>query len=346
MRALGFGIIGCGTISAWHAQAISKVENARLIGATDADLGRAQTFCQSHGGRVFASVEELLACPDIDIVNICVPSGLHANLAILAAQAGKHIVVEKPMALSVADADRVIRVCQEQGVKLEVISQIRFSPAVNRLKQAVEAGTLGRVVTGDVFMKFYRSKEYYASAGWRGTYAMDGGGALMNQGIHGIDSLLYVMGDVKQVFGYAKTLVHDIEVEDTCSAVLEFKNGAIGVIQGTTSVYPGYARRLEVSGNLGTIALEEDSIVRWDTTDDLVPDDVVLKGAEASGASDPTAISIDGHIAQMRDMADAVRQDRRPAVDGCEARRPVALICAIYESQKRGTPILLDEFFS
>lgn len=344
MKTVRFGIIGCGVISEWHAKAIASVDGAQLMGATDMDINRAKTFCQQQGGQVFASVEDMLASNEIDVVNICVPSGLHASLAIQAAKAGKHIVVEKPMALSVADADAVIEACRQNHVKIEVISQIRFSKAVNQLKRAMDSGVLGKVVTGDVFMKFYRSKEYYASAGWRGTYKMDGGGALMNQGIHGIDSLLYVMGDVKCVSGYAKTLVHSIEVEDTCSAVLEFKNGALGIIQGTTSVYPGYARRLEVSGDQGTIALEEDSVVRWDTVSQIMPPDVHLGGIVATGASDPKAISNDGHIAQIQDMVEAIREDRCPAVDGIEGKRPVKLITAIYESQKRGTQILLDEF--
>ena len=200
------------------------------------------------------------------------------------------------MALNLRDADAIIAACEDNDVKIAVISQIRFSKAINVLKSAVENGDLGKIVTGDVFMKFFRSPEYYASANWRGTYKMDGGGALMNQGIHGIDGLTYVMGDIKSVFAFSKTLVHDIEVEDTCSAVLEYKNGAIGIIQGTTSVYPGYPRIIEISGTRGTIALQEDTIVKWDTENKEMPDGITIGTTKASGASDPKAISMDGHI--------------------------------------------------
>jgi len=343
-KDLGFGIVGCGVISDWHAKSVATISGAYLVGATDVNFPNCEKFCSEHGVSPFRSLEEMLSCSEIDVVSICVPSGLHATIAIAAANAGKHIIVEKPMALNLRDADAIIAACEDNDVKIAVISQIRFSKAINVLKSAVENGDLGKIVTGDVFMKFFRSPEYYASANWRGTYKMDGGGALMNQGIHGIDGLTYVMGDIKSVFAFSKTLVHDIEVEDTCSAVLEYKNGAIGIIQGTTSVYPGYPRIIEISGTRGTIALQEDTIVKWDTENKEMPDGITIGTTKASGASDPKAISMDGHIMQIHDMIEAIRENRRPKVDAYEGRRPIKIITAIYESQKRGTVINLDDF--
>lgn len=344
MKQLGFGIIGCGVISDWHARSVQAIDGAELIGAADLNEAARKSFAERYGIRAFDSIEDLLACPEISVVSICVPSGLHAPLAIQAANAGKNIIVEKPMALTVSEADEVIAACEKNGVKVAVISQIRFTEAIRVLKKAINDGTFGRIVTGDVFMRYYRSPEYYASSAWRGTYKMDGGGALMNQGIHGIDCLQYVMGDIKSVMASAKTLVHNIEVEDTCSAVVEYANGAIGVIQGTTSVFPGYPRILQISGSKGSATLEEDSILRWDTVDGKVPEGIILGRTKASGASDPKAIGIEGHKLQIEDMYHAVLENRKPLVDMYEGRKPVKIITAIYESERTGKKIYLDEF--
>ncbi|MBR5264686.1 MAG: Gfo/Idh/MocA family oxidoreductase, partial [Clostridia bacterium] len=253
-RKIGFGIIGCGVIADFHANALFGLsEEAVLVGVADARLPAAERFAKEKQVRAFASVEEMLACPEIDVVTICVPSGLHAELAIKAANAGKHIIVEKPMAITKEQLDAMEEACTRNGVMLSSVAQSRFTSGVRKAKQAIEDGYLGKMVCADVYMKFNRTQEYYNTGGWRGTKAMDGGGALMNQGIHGVDLLLYLAGDVKSVYAVSKTLARQIEVEDTLSAVLEFKSGATGVIQATTSVYPGYPRRLELNGDKGTI---------------------------------------------------------------------------------------------
>lgn len=341
MKEINFGIIGCGLISKSHAEAVLGTPGARLAGATDPNGQARLDFTRKYGIHAFDSVEELLASKDVDVVCICTPSGLHAPLAVKAAEAGKHIVVEKPMAINLKEADDIIGACEANGVKLSVISQLRFSPAVIKLKEAVDQGLLGRLVMGDVVMKFYRSREYYANSGWRGTWKMDGGGALMNQGIHGVDVLQYIMGPLKSVYANTRTLAREIEVEDTAAAVVEFKSGALGVIQGTTSIFPGSPRRLEINGDKGTIALEEDSIIQWDIEGRELPEDVILKHTENKSSSNPADIEASGHLRQIGDMADAIRSGRKPLIDQYEGRKPIEIIMAIYESSRTGRPVML-----
>ena len=340
-RELGFGIIGCGMIANFHAMALGEVEGARLVGVTDALEASRSAFSEKHGVRAFESVSELLDSSEVDAVCICTPTGYHAGASVHAARAGKHIVVEKPMALNLEEADEAIEAVESSGVKMEVVSQLRYSPALRRLRQALQEGVLGRLVTGDVYMKFYRSQEYYDSGGWRGTWAMDGGGALMNQGIHGIDVLQHTMGRAKRIFGITKTLVRDIEVEDTAAAVVEWESGALGVIQGTTSVYPGYPRRMKIHGEKGSIVMEEDTLVSWDVEGQEVPEDVTLGRATGGAASDPGAMNAAGHVLQITDLVEAVREDRPTAVDQREGRKPIEIIMAIYESARTGSPVEL-----
>lgn len=331
-RKIGFGIIGCGVIADFHANALFGLsEDAVLVGVADARLPAAERFAREKQVRAFESVDELLACPEIDVVTICVPSGLHAELAIKAANAGKHIIVEKPMAITREQLDAMEEACERNGVMLSSVAQSRFTSGVRKAKQAIEEGYLGKLVCADVYMKFNRSQEYYNTGGWRGTKAMDGGGALMNQGIHGVDLLLYLAGDVKSVYAVSKTLARQIEVEDTLSAVLEFKSGATGVIQATTSVYPGYPRRLELNGDKGTIVLEEGNLIRWDMEDTTLPA-VTLKSNVRSSASAPTDFSADNHTKQFKDVIQALRNGTKPLVDLREGRRAVDLILAIYKS--------------
>lgn len=340
-KTLGFGIIGCGMISQWHATAVMQTCGARLAGVTDVNIESARAFALKYDVAAFDSVAQMLNSPEIDVISICTPSGLHAPLAVQAANAGKHIVVEKPMAINVEQANEIIEAVERNNVKLQVISQLRFSDAVVKLKDAVGRGLLGRLVTGDIYMKYNRSQEYYDRSGWRGTWKMDGGGALMNQGIHGVDLLQYVMGRVKTVFGITRTLARKIEVEDTAAALLEFANGALGIIQGTTSVYPGSPRRLEINGDKGTIVLEEDRIVKWDIEGSEPPKDIILEPSTGSVANNPVDIGNEGHIRQIGDMVEAIRLDRKPLVDVYEGRKPVEIITAIYESSKTGRKITL-----
>ncbi len=340
-RTIRFGIVGCGAIGHWHAKALQDLSGSRLVGVADGVPERAVEFGKVYDVRAFATPEALFASPDVDAVCICTPSGLHAPLAIQACDAGKHVVVEKPLALTLADADRLLEAGRRNGTLIAVISQLRFSPAVRTLKEAVDAGRLGRLVMADLVMEYHRTQEYYDLGGWRGTWAMDGGGALMNQGIHGIDLLQYVMGPVKSVSARIATLARRIEVEDTAAVVVEFESGALATVQATTSVYPGYPRRLGIHGDRGSIVLEEDTLVAWDLLDPGDGPAPALGRTESQASNDPGAVGAEGHIRQLGDFADAVRTGRRPLVDGAEGRKAVEIILAAYESSKEGRPVVL-----
>ena len=339
MKKYGFGIIGCGVISNWHASVIAEIENAELIGAYDRSNIGLTSFCTKHACRAFATMEEMLACADIDIVCICTPSGTHASLVVAVANAGKNIVVEKPMAITREQLADIVEAVEKNQVQLTSVSQRRFSEGVQKAKEAIDNGKLGRLLMGDAYMKYYRSPEYYASAGWRGTWAMDGGGALMNQGIHGIDILQYLMGPVKSVNATCRTLDRDIEVEDAAVAVVEYQNGAIGIIEGSTCVNPGYPCRIEISGTRGTITLEEDEIVRWDIDGQTLSKPIVKSKNE--NFKDPTAFSFDNHGKQIKDFIKALENGTRPLIDVYEGKRTVDVILSIYESSETGEKVSL-----
>jgi UDP-N-acetyl-2-amino-2-deoxyglucuronate dehydrogenase len=347
-RTFGFGIIGGGVIAPFHARAISELPNAQLIAVADVIQERAEEAAAEFGVEA-ASVEQLLARPEIDVVSVCVPSGLHADVGIEVARAGKHVIVEKPIEVTLEAADRLIEGCREQGVKLTVISQHRFDPGMVRLRQLVDDGRLGRLVLGDAIVKWYRTQEYYDSGSWRGTWSLDGGGALMNQGVHYVDMLQWIMGPVERVFARCRTGAHErIEVEDIAVAVLSFEGGAVGVLEATTAVYPGLPERLEITGTDGTVIVQEGKLRVSELKDEKgetspyggklrdVPDD-----AGEGGAADPAAISHAGHRAQMADLLEAIETGREPLIDGPEARRPLEIILAVYESARTGSDVQL-----
>lgn len=339
-KKLGFGIIGCGIIADFHANAIHECfESATLVGVCDVVFDAAEKFAHRHNTSAFLNEAQLLACADIDVVCICTPSGYHHSSVIAAARAGKHIICEKPLAINKEQLDAVERECILAGVTVSVISQNRYAKSIDRVKRAIDEGLLGRIVCADIYMKYYRSQEYYDSGSWRGTKRIDGGGALMNQGIHGVDLLLYLAGEIKSVYAVSKTLVRNIEVEDTLSAVVEYKSGATGVIQATTSVYPGYPRRLDINGENGSIVLDETSIVRWDIRNSAGHDDVVLMPTFTNGAATPTAISNDGHIRQISDTIRCIREGTNPLSGLYDGRRAVDVILAIYRSAEEGVRI-------
>ena len=338
MNQVRFALIGCGVIANFHATAIEQIPEATLVGVYDEYRPGAERFVQTRPVQIFDSLEALLASDEVDAVGICTPSGLHTQQAVAAMRAGKHVVVEKPMSLSLDDADLLIRTAKETGVKVCVISQYRFSDAVQEIRRAIDAGAFGRIVSGSLQMKYFRSHEYYASGGWRGTWAMDGGGCLMNQGIHGIDMFRYLMGPVKSLTAITKTQTRQIEVEDSAVAVLEFANGAIGTLEGSTTCYPGYPRRIEICGDAGSIVLEEDSILRWDMP---IPCNLpVGNAAKNVGSSDPKAIRVDGHVKQIGNLVDAVLRGTPLMADAASGRPPLEIILAVYESSKTGKPVL------
>ena len=338
MNKVRFALIGCGMIARIHGAAIARIPEACLTGVFDPNMASAERFAQEHKVTVYPTMEALLASPEVDAVCICTPSGLHASQAVAAMEAGKHMVCEKPMSLTLADADRMIETAERTGVKTCVISQYRFSDATREVRRAIQEGAFGRIVSGSLQMKYYRSLEYYASGAWRGTWEMDGGGCLMNQGIHGIDVFRYLMGPLKSLSAITKTLTRPVEVEDSAAAIVEFANGAIGTIEGSTTCFPGYPRRIEICGDKGSVVMEEDSILRWDLP---IPCRIpVGKNAQNVASSDPGAIACSGHVTQIQNLVDAVLHGAPLMADVSTGRPPLEVILGIYESGKTGNPCL------
>lgn len=334
---IGFAIVGCGVIAPTHAEAIKNVDMAELVACCDIVPEKAKDFASKNGNIPwYTDYEEMLdKQEDIQAVCVCTPSGLHAPVAIAAAQAGKHILCEKPLDITLKAIDEMIEVAEEHNVKLAGVFQNRTRPSSHKVREAVRTGKLGKLVLGDCYQKYYRSHEYYASGAWRATWELDGGGALMNQGVHGIDLLLWIMGNAKRVNAQCRTLVRNIYVEDTAVAIVEFENRALGTIEGTTSVTPGYGMRLEISGDNGTIKWENGKIVAWE-----IPGEEDQAEAESGGrgtAADPTAgLTATGHTRHVEDLCQAIIEDREPEIPGREARKAVELIKAIYLSSRLG----------
>ncbi len=333
-----FAIIGCGAVAKMHATAIKGLDGGELYGVFDRNMGNAESFAQEYGGKAFSSLEELFSCREVDVVNICTPSGLHAEFALKAANAGKHVIVEKPMAITKSQLDELITVVEKQKIKLTVITQFRFAPSIQRAKKAIDEGRLGKILLADFRGKFYRTDEYYEKGGWRGTWALDGGGALMNQGIHGVDILQYLMGGIKSVSALCTTQDRKIEAEDTAYLIVEYNNGAVGSIHSTTVANPGYPRKIEITGSKGTIKIEEDEIRKWD-----VVGENESTGRTASKAGfDPMAFSHAYHQLQFQDLIEAIDEDRQPLVDVYEGKKTVEIILAAYESSRAGKKIQLN----
>ncbi|WP_028547408.1 Gfo/Idh/MocA family protein [Paenibacillus sp. UNC451MF] len=336
-----FAIIGAGVIAPLHARAIQLHPDAELVAIVDSVVEKAQKLAKEYSVPfVYDHIEQLLQQCEVDAVCICLPSGLHSEVTITAAEAGKHILCEKPLDITLESMDAMITACRDNNVKLATVFQKRTTELAIQTRQAVQEGKLGKLVLGDAYLKYYRSPEYYKSADWRGTWEVDGGGALMNQGVHGVDIIRWIMGDVESVFAYAAPLVRDIEVEDTAVAVVRYKNGAFGVIQGTTSVNPGQEPKFEIHGEHGSIIYSDSGIKLWKTVDGTEPP-VLSSDRKAEGSDNPQAISEDGHFILVDDLIHAIREDREPLISGIEARKSVELILAIYESARTGREVKL-----
>ena len=343
-QTLRLGIIGTGTIAAVHATAAQLLPQVRLVAATSRREQSGREFCNRFSCDFESSVESLVARSDIDAVAITTPSGAHAECGILAAQAGKHVFCEKPIDVTLEKIDLLIETCRAHGVQLGAVFQSRMGEGAIAFKNAVEAGRFGTISQCSAYIPWYRTDEYYQSVGWRGTRALDGGGALMNQGVHAIDLLLWLAGDVEEVSARCDTRLHKtIEVEDNAVAWLRFKSGALGVIQASTCSWPGQKKRLEIMGAEGTVIMEDDAFKTWSFREAAPEDAERLAPKNASGigggASDPKAISNEGHRRLYEDFADAVFTGRPPRISGEEARRSVNLILAIYRSNESGKPV-------
>lgn len=331
-----FALIGCGAIAKVHIDVIEALENAQAVGVYDKNAEFAQKFADEHGIRVFSTMEELLES-DAETVAICTPSGLHASLAIRCMEAGKHVVVEKPIALTVEDCDRLLDVERATGKICSPISQLRFYEDIRRAKEILDQGLLGKPILCDLYMKYHRSREYYAGSSWRGTFAMDGGGALMNQGVHGIDVLHFLLGGITEVNGTVRTQVHNIEVEDTAVATVRFANGAIGVIEGTTSMHKGYPRKLEIHCEKGSMVIEENRIVAID----LDGFELTEGDGKYDSSSNPMNLSHTGHRRQYENFLAALDGKEPLFYSATDASCAVKTILAIYRSSKENKNISL-----
>lgn len=340
MKKMRFGIIGCGRIAPKHAESMMALPEAELVAVCDSVPENAQAFADKYGAVPYTDYRQMLECEDIDIVTIATSSDLHAEIGIAAAEAGKHVMVEKPMAMTLQSADELIAACHQAGVKLAVIHQNRFNKSIKLLRNALEEGRFGKLTHGQATVRWNRDDNYYAQASWRGTKLKDGG-VLMNQSIHNIDLLQWMFGDVESVFGYTATNLRKIEMEDVGAAVLKFKNGAIGLIEAASTIYPkNIEETLNVFGATGSVivgGIAVNRIEEWEFPDSEAEKKEIFAGQE----SDPPNVYGFGHREIIADMISAVREDREPAVTGEEGRKALEIILAIYKCQETGEPVKL-----
>ncbi len=343
MSGLRFAIVGAGNIARVHAQALSAIPEARVAVICSRTEASGRALAVAHAADWTPDYADAVTRPGVDVVVVCTPSGTHGEIALAAARAGKHLVVEKPLEITVPRVDAIIEAAQRAGVQLACIFPTRFRAGVPHVKAAIDGGRLGRLTSAEAAITWWRPQSYYNSS-WRGTWRLDGGGALMNQAIHSLDLLRYLAGPVASVVGRVATLAHRMETEDTAVAMLAFRDGALGVIQAATSAWPGDPARVMLHGDRGSIGLEEGRIIRWQLTDGS-PDEearmLALETAMGSGASDPMGIHVEPHRRQLADFVAAVREGRPPLVDGREGRHAVELVRAVYHSAATGEPVTL-----
>lgn len=327
---IGYAVIGAGLVGPRHAEFIGLIDGAELRAVCDLREDRGRTLAERHGADWVADYQELLSRDDIQAVSICLPTALHLEVARAAAEAGKHVVVEKPIEIDVARATALIETCRGHGVKLATIFNRRFLHGPKTLHRAVAEGRLGRILVADMVFKSWRPPEYYSDSGWRGSWDQEGGGALINQGIHGVDLMTWIAGPISRVQAVSGHLRHaHIEADDTTIAVCEYESGAVGVIEGTTSIRPRQLDRIEVHGEEGSVFLEDYKINRWQL-DGAEPDPADPAEDRLPGAGGPDL----GHFLQLRDMIAAIRDDREPVITGAAALHSLAVVKAIYTSAR------------
>jgi UDP-N-acetyl-2-amino-2-deoxyglucuronate dehydrogenase len=352
---LRFGILGCGVIGPHHARAIAGLESAEVVAVADVVPELAEKLAGEYGCSWHTSLEDMLSEADVGAVCVCTPSGMHADDAIVALQAGKDVVIEKPVDVTLKAADRLLEVQRKTGRKVAVVSQHRFDAATRAVHEAASNGAFGRLTSGSAEVRWWRSQEYYDSGGWRGTWALDGGGVLINQAIHSIDLLQWLMGPVVEVTAYTDLLAHErIEVEDTAVAILKFAGGALGTIVATTAAYPGLTARIAVHGDRGSAVIDDDELRYFHVAgegeegeaygggENQAEQVMERNGASGSGpGADPSSLSM-AHRDQIEDFVQAVREGREPSINVEEGRKPLAIISAIYESARTGGPVRIQ----
>lgn len=360
MNTLRFGIIGCGAIGPTHAAALRQIEGIELVAVADLNADRAKEMARKFSiPQVYSSDAEMLAKAELDAVCVCTPSGLHADQAVAALVAGKHVMIEKPMEVSLAACDAMIAAAKKAGKKLSVISQHRFDSASSVVHKFIESGKLGKIILAEASIKWWRTQQYYDSGDWRGTWKLDGGGALMNQGVHTLDLLVWLAGDVEEVYARSLTGAHErIEVEDIVTATIKFKHGGVGSVTATTAAFDGLPARLDLFGTEGTAIIEGDRLkmLALKSGESFSSETAathaisVAKGGTASvkdnavhreSTAEVGSVWGDAHRAQLEDFVDAIRDDRDPLITPESARKSVATILAIYESARTGKVVRL-----
>jgi predicted dehydrogenase len=333
------GLVGGGNITSTHARAVSAIPGAEVVAIHGTNSDKVNQLASHFGVKAFTDFDEFLRYRPMDMVIIGSPSGMHAQQGIAAARQGLHVLVEKPLDIRTTQVDALIAACERTGVKLGVIFQDRLKPDIIRLRRLIAEGMLGRLLLADARVKWYRPPEYYSGSRWRGTWSFDGGGALMNQGVHTVDLLLWLLGDVCDVQARTATMLHSIETEDTALALLEFSSGAFGMLHATTAAYPGYARRLEITGSEGTVVLENDRIIAADLRSQVPGVARPHDRATSESAASPVVSDIRGHQSVIEDFLGAISENRAPACDGHEGRRSVSLIEKIYQVARSRVPV-------
>ena len=333
------GILGGGNISDTHARAAAAIPGVTVTACYGANRERTAKLAAQHGAAVYDDLDSFLDHRPMDIVAIGSPSALHAEQGIAAARRGLHVLSEKPLDITTARADQLIEACDAAGVKLGVFFQDRLRPAVVEVKRMLDSGELGKPVMINGRVRWYRPPEYYSSSKWRGTWTLDGGGALMNQAIHTVDLVQWLFGPVARVSSAVATRIHDIEVEDTAAAVIEFTSGAIGTIEATTSLYPGYPRRLEVTGSEGTVVIEGDEISQRDLRGTAAAGGAAAPPARLENVASPVVSDASAHQRVLEDFIRAIREDTVPSTDGREGRRSVELVEMIYAAARTHQPV-------
>lgn len=340
---MNFAIIGCGIIAETHARALKMLEpeGCVLYACCDAVREKAEAFAQRHGvPKVYDTDTAVLADPEVEVVCVCVPSGTHGEVCIAAAKAGKHIVCEKPLEITPQRAIEVAATARKCGVKMQSIHQRRMMPAAIATREAIRQGKLGHICLAEAQLKYYRDQAYYDSAGWRGTWDQDGGGSLMNQGVHGVDLIFWMLGgEIDTVYGRAVTLARDIAVEDTAAAVVQMKDKSLCVIESATTAYAGYSTTFSIYGEKGTIIFDDEGVREWKFIEGTDVPPRPDGGVAVGGSKSNVDITIDGHVALIRDLAEAVRDDREPILPPEDAVLAVKVICSIYESTRTGKPV-------
>jgi UDP-N-acetyl-2-amino-2-deoxyglucuronate dehydrogenase len=331
------GLIGGGNISGTHARAAAEIPNVKISAIVGSNAAKVEALARQHNAKSFTDLNAFLDHRPLDLVMIGSPSGCHADEGIAAAQRGLHVLTEKPLDVTPARCDTLIAATERAKVNLGVIFQDRTKPDIIKLKQSIDRGDIGKPLLIDARIRWYRPPEYYAGSTWRGVLALDGGGALMNQGVHTVDLLLWLFGDATKVQSRIATSLHKIEAEDTALAIFEFSGGALCTLQATTAAYPGYPRRLEITGTKGTIILEHDRIIAADIPN--VPADLLQSstGDTNQSASSAVVSDVSGHKAVLEDFLRAIQTNGAPMCDGKEGRRSVALIEEIYRVARSGS---------